>query len=275
MCHCQTRIFLWTEQAGLCYNPTSMMNGGDAHKGETAMNDYNEIGARLRELREVSDYTIEELAAELRISPEVYASYEENGKDVPISVIYEIANKFKVDFTEIVTGQSAKLETYHLIRRGGGKVINRNPEYHFEDLAYRYANKVMQPLLVTLRCRIDGKKVFYPICTDKSGNMQFKEVSSNDDLEYGMYNILEPKPICKEYKQKETDIIIVPCLSVDKKGYRIGYGKGYYDRFLQNFQGISLCPCYDELISDVLPTDSFDVKISFSVTQHILKEVIL
>ncbi len=114
------------------------------------MNDYSEIGARLRELREVSDYTIEELAAELHLSPEIYASYEANGKDVPISVIYEIANKFKVDFTEIVTGQSAKLETYHLIRKGGGKVINRNPEYHFEDLAYRYANKVMQPLLVTL-----------------------------------------------------------------------------------------------------------------------------
>ena len=114
------------------------------------MNDYSDIGARLRELREVSDYTIEELAAELHLAPEVYASYEANGKDVPISVIYEIANKFKVDFTEIVTGQSAKLETYHLIRRGGGKVINRNPEYHFEDLAYRYANKIMQPLLVTL-----------------------------------------------------------------------------------------------------------------------------
>ena len=114
------------------------------------MNDYNEIGARLRELREVSDYTVEALAKELNLSPEVYASYEENGKDVPISVIYEIASKFKVDFTEIVTGQSAKLETWHRIRRGGGKVINRNPEYHFEDLAYRYANKVMQPLLVTL-----------------------------------------------------------------------------------------------------------------------------
>ncbi len=114
------------------------------------MNDYNEIGARLRELREVSDYSIEQLASELNISPEVYASYEENGKDVPISVIYEISNKFKVDFTEIVTGQSAKLETYHVIRKGGGKVINRNPEYHFEDLAYRYANKIMQPLLVTL-----------------------------------------------------------------------------------------------------------------------------
>ena len=114
------------------------------------MDEYNEIGARLRELREVSDYSIEDLAKELNISPELYASYEENGKDVPISVIYSIAQKFKVDFAEIVTGQSALLNTYHLIRAGGGKTVNRNPEYHFEDLAYRYTNKIMQPLLVAL-----------------------------------------------------------------------------------------------------------------------------
>ena len=114
------------------------------------MNNYNEIGARLRELREASDYTIEELAEELQIPADVYASYEQNGKDIPISVIYEISNKFKVDFTEIVTGRPARLNTYHVIRRGEGKVVNRNPEYHFEDLAYRYADKIMQPLLVTL-----------------------------------------------------------------------------------------------------------------------------
>lgn len=114
------------------------------------MDEYNEIGARLRELREVSDYTVEQLATELNISPEVYASYEENGKDVPISVIYSVSQKFGVDFAEIVTGHSALLTTYHLIRRGGGKEVNRNPEYHFEDLAYRYRDKIMQPLLVTL-----------------------------------------------------------------------------------------------------------------------------
>lgn len=114
------------------------------------MDNYEQIGARLRELREVSDYTVEQLAAELHLDPEVYASYEQNGKDVPISVIYEIASKFKVDFTEIITGNTAWLHTYHLIRRGEGKNVNRNPEYHFEDLAYRYGNKIMQPLLVTL-----------------------------------------------------------------------------------------------------------------------------
>ena len=130
--------------------PTIRPDTANRGKGALIMDNYQEIGARLRELREVSDYSIEELAAELGIRPEVYAAYEENGKDVPISVIYEIAQKFKVDFTEIVTGQTAWLNTYHLIRRGGGKRINRNPEYHFEDLAYRYGNKIMQPLLVTL-----------------------------------------------------------------------------------------------------------------------------
>lgn len=114
------------------------------------MTEINEIGARLRELREASDCTVQEIANELNISEETYRSYEQDGKDIPISVIYAVANKFGVDFTEIVTGTPARLDTYHIVRRGGGKPVNRNPEYHFEDLAYRYADKIMQPLLVTL-----------------------------------------------------------------------------------------------------------------------------
>lgn len=114
------------------------------------MSELGEIAARLRELREVSDYSTARLASELGISEDVYCSYEQDGKDIPISVIYEIANKFGVDFTEIVTGVPAKLESYHIVKRGQGRVVSRNPEYHFEDLAYRYFGKIMQPLLVTL-----------------------------------------------------------------------------------------------------------------------------
>ena len=114
------------------------------------MEEINEIALRLRELREVSDYTPQMLADELKISTDTYLSYEKDGKDIPISIIYEIANKFGVDFTEIVTGVPAKLNSYHIVKRGNGKEVNRNPEYHYEDLAYRYFGKVMQPLLVTL-----------------------------------------------------------------------------------------------------------------------------
>lgn len=114
------------------------------------MSEINEIGARLRELREVSDCTVEQVARELSLTPEEYRAYEQDGRDIPISVIFQVANMFGVDFTEIVTGTPARLSTYHIVKRGKGKVVNRNPEYHFEDLAYRYADKVMQPLLVTL-----------------------------------------------------------------------------------------------------------------------------
>ena len=149
---------------------------------------------------------------------------------------------------------------------------------------YKNANQVLvfastddefDTSLLVEQCRIDGKKVFYPICIDNSGKMKFKEVNSLNDLAYGMYNILEPKSYCKDYNPSENDIIIVPCLSIDKFGYRIGYGKGYYDRFLKKFNGVSICPCYDELLSDTLPTDKFDMKINILVTQNILKEVIL
>ena len=113
------------------------------------METINEIAARIRELREVCDYTVEQLASELGLSAAQYAAYEQNG-DFPISVIYEIANKFNVDFNELITGEPSRIDTFQVVRRGQGKSISRFPGYRFKDLAFRYADKIMQPLLVTL-----------------------------------------------------------------------------------------------------------------------------
>ena len=113
------------------------------------METINEIAARIRELREVCDYSVEQLASELGLSAEQYAEYEQNG-DFPISVIYEISNKFNVDFNELITGEPSRIDTFQVVRRGQGKSISRFPGYRFKDLAFRYADKIMQPLLVTL-----------------------------------------------------------------------------------------------------------------------------
>jgi len=110
----------------------------------------SEVAQRIKELRDVCGYTVEELANELSIPVEVYKEYEEKGDNIPISVIYQIANKFKVDFTEIITGVSAKLDTYQLVRDGEGKEVDRYPGYRFLDLAHKFGRKIMQPLLVTL-----------------------------------------------------------------------------------------------------------------------------
>ncbi len=109
-----------------------------------------EIASRIKELREVCGYSREELAKELGLDVATYSRYEEVGDDIPINIIYHIANLFGVNFTEILTGDSPKLTTYHLVKRGTGLSVDRYPGYNFEDLAYRFNHKIMQPLLVTL-----------------------------------------------------------------------------------------------------------------------------
>jgi mannose-6-phosphate isomerase-like protein (cupin superfamily) len=109
-----------------------------------------QLGLRIKGLREACDVSAEELAGELNIPLDRYLSFEDTGADVPISVIYHIAHKFGVDFTEIVTGGQPKLDTYQIVRKGQGKTVDRYPGYHFQDLAWRYNQKIMQPLLVTL-----------------------------------------------------------------------------------------------------------------------------
>lgn len=112
--------------------------------------EFAEIGMRIRGLRESCDVGREEMAQELGVSLDTYISWEETGADVPISAIYHLAHKFGVEFTEILTGTAAKLNSYHVVRAGQGKEVDRYPGYNYEDLAWRYAGKIMQPLLVTL-----------------------------------------------------------------------------------------------------------------------------
>lgn len=118
-----------------------------------------EIAARIRELREACGYTQEELAKELRLDVVVLQGYEQNGQDIPISVIYRIANLCGVDFTEILTGNDPRLDTYQVVRKGKGLSVERVPGYDFEDLAFRFTHKIMQPLKVRLQPEDDRPKL--------------------------------------------------------------------------------------------------------------------
>ena len=113
-------------------------------------NELREIGERIHGLREACDVTVEDMAVELGVSTETYLAWEETGADVPISAIYHMARTFGVEFTEILTGTAAKLDTYQVVRAGEGKEVDRYPGYHYDDLAWRYTRKIMQPLEVVL-----------------------------------------------------------------------------------------------------------------------------
>lgn len=112
--------------------------------------EFIDLADRIKGLRDACGFSEEDMAEKLSLDAVVYRGYEENGRNIPISVIYEIAHICGVDFTEIITGTRAKLDTYHLVRRGHGQSISRYPGYRFQDLAFRYSHKIMQPLIVTL-----------------------------------------------------------------------------------------------------------------------------
>ncbi len=117
------------------------------------------IAQRIRELREACDYTPQRLADELGLDEQVYLEYEEKGENIPISVIYDIANKFSVDFSEILTGKTARLDTYCVVKKGQGVMVDRCPGYQFRNLAQNYAGKKMEPLIVVVDPKEEDPKL--------------------------------------------------------------------------------------------------------------------
>ncbi|MCL2488815.1 MAG: cupin domain-containing protein [Oscillospiraceae bacterium] len=109
-----------------------------------------QIAERLKEMREICGYSVEETAGRLGISREQYLGYEESGENIPISVLFELTGYFGVDMTEILTGRSPKLSTYSVVRKGQGTGVDRCPGYHFKSLAYNFKRRIMEPLLVTV-----------------------------------------------------------------------------------------------------------------------------
>ena len=112
-----------------------------------------------------------------------------------------------------------------------------------------------------------GKRVAYPVCNIDDCTLTFRYVERLSDLASGSYSINEPQNNAEEFGGEENSICIVPALSFDKGGFRIGYGKGYYDRFLRSFKGTAIGAVYSELMSEELPRGFYDLAVGVIVTE--------
>ncbi len=142
---------------------------------------------------------------------------------------------------------------------------------------YKNAKKVL--IYVSLRNEIEtyeiitnalnlGKKVAVPYCKDSNGNMDFYLINSLTQLETGSFNVREPKTDeCEMLSDFSDSFLIVPGMMFDEQGFRLGYGKGYYDRFLSRFNSISAGLCYDEMLVDSVPRDEYDKSVDIIITQ--------
>lgn len=109
----------------------------------------------------------------------------------------------------------------------------------------------------------EDKNFYLPRMNGK--NLECCPYKKGDNLVIKKYNIKEP--ITESISNPKLDLIIIPALSIDKYGNRLGYGGGYYDRFLADNKSIKLVPIPEELIFENIPHESFDIKIDYFVTE--------
>lgn len=116
----------------------------------------------------------------------------------------------------------------------------------------------------------DGKRIVVPITISEPRHLKVSHLKNFNELEPGFYNILTPK---EEYLRfidpKEIDLIITPGVVFDREGYRIGYGGGYYDRFLVNLPKVpKVAIAFDLQLIDQVPKEDFDIPVDYIFTEN-------
>ena len=105
-----------------------------------------------------------------------------------------------------------------------------------------------------------GKKVVVPK-TIELGLMEACEIDSMEDLQPGRHDILEPMNTTYKLDPEKIDVAYVPCVAYTRDGYRLGYGGGFYDRFLIRGKFKRILLAFSEMEVDSLPVDYFDEKV--------------
>lgn len=115
------------------------------------------------------------------------------------------------------------------------------------------------------RAIAEGKRVALPLMHGK-GEMSFHFVDDLETLTVSAYGIREPSSDAPRYECGDA-LCLVPALAYDEAGYRIGYGGGYYDRFLASFSGTAIGIGYHDLIQKHLPRDFYDRSVPLIATE--------
>ena len=118
-----------------------------------------EITARVRVLREIEEISSETLAGELGFDPTEYNAWESGEKEFPIGALVEIADRFRVDLSELVTGSTPKLKTFCFTKAGQAPLVSRRPMYSYWNLAYNFHRKKAEPFLVEASRETEEKPI--------------------------------------------------------------------------------------------------------------------
>lgn len=112
-----------------------------------------------------------------------------------------------------------------------------------------------------------GKRVCLPKCLPEF-QMEARAVTSLEELEPDAYGIPAPKDGCPAVAREDLDLILVPGLCFDSRGSRLGQGAGYYDRYLEDYEGITIGLCREDFFQVNLPREPLDAWVRFVLTEE-------
>ena len=109
----------------------------------------------------------------------------------------------------------------------------------------------------------DGKELYLPKV--KAGNMEFRKITDFSNLEKGSFEIMEPKDECPV--DNLLDLLLVPAVGISEEGVRLGYGHGYYDKFLAKNKIETIALTYDKQIIKKIPKSEHDIVMNWILTE--------
>ena len=135
-----------------------------------------EVARRIKEMRSICDYSVEEMAEKTEVSAEQYASFESGAEDLPFSFIHKCALAFDIGITDLLEGHSAKLTSYTVTRRGEGQTTAKENGIEIQNLAPLFKDKLAEPYWV--RYEYSAELENQPIHTTTHQGQEFDMVIS-------------------------------------------------------------------------------------------------
>ncbi len=144
------------------------------------MNSLKETAGRIREMREIMGFSVNEMAEKTELSPEQYLVYEKGEADLPFTFIHKCAIAFGIDITAIIEGRTTHLASYTVTRKGMGHETAKEEGISIKNLAPKFKNKLAEPYWVTYEYSAELQNK--PIHTTKHSGQEFDLVISGSLL---------------------------------------------------------------------------------------------
>ena len=115
----------------------------------------------------------------------------------------------------------------------------------------------------------EGKRIVVPVTDLRQRRLDHSEIKGLDELERSVFGLSEPKEACRRFIGiDEIDLVIVPGLAFDSRGNRIGFGGGFYDRFLSEVRAPKIALAYSFQVVEAIEADPHDVRMDKVVTDE-------